>query len=60
MTEEINNEYIEILRKHIPQLDIALHINKSNVEYIEFLENKIKKLENEKEKGKRKRKDLQS
>tara|TARA_X000000368_G_scaffold418745_1_gene419753 strand:- start:2965 stop:3147 length:183 start_codon:yes stop_codon:yes gene_type:complete len=60
MKEEMNNEYIEILRKHIPQLDIALHINKSNVEYIEFLENKIKKLENEKEKGKRKRKDLQS
>ena len=46
MTEEMNNEYIKMLRKNIPELDIALHINKSNVEHIEFLENKIIELEN--------------
>jgi len=41
----MNNEYIEWLRKNIPQLDIALHINKSNLEHIEFLENKVRELE---------------
>ena len=41
----MNEEYMEMLRKRIPQLDIALHINKSNVEHIEFLENKIIELE---------------
>ena len=40
-----NEEYIKMLRKNIPQLDMALHINKSNVEHIEFLENKIIELE---------------
>jgi|TARA_B110000046_G_scaffold80007_1_gene88179 hypothetical protein len=34
MTEEMNKEYMEMLRKNIPQLDMALHINKSNVEKI--------------------------
>ena len=42
----MNEEYIKMLRKNIPQLDIALHINKSNLEHIEFLENKVKELEN--------------
>lgn len=37
----MNNEYMEMLRKNIPQLDMALHINKSNLEHIEFLENKL-------------------
>ncbi len=32
----MNNEYIEMLRKNIPQLDMALHINKSNVEKLEW------------------------
>ena len=41
----MNKEYIEMLRKNIPQLDIALHINKSNVEHIEYLENKLLKTE---------------
>ena len=41
----MNKEYIEMLRKNIPQLDIALHINKSNLEHIEFLENKVRELE---------------
>jgi len=45
MTEEMNKEHIEMLRKNIPQLDIALHINKSNLEHIEFLENKVRELE---------------
>ena len=45
MTEEINKEYMEMLRNNIPQLDMALHINKSNLEHIEFLENKIIDLE---------------
>ena len=45
MPEFDNEEYIKILRKNIPQLDMALHINKSNVEHIEFLENKIIELE---------------
>jgi hypothetical protein len=45
MTEEMNNEYMEMLRKNIPQLDMALHINKSNLGHIEFLENKIIELE---------------
>ena len=45
MTEETNNEYIKLLRKNIPQLDIALHINQSNLELIEFLENKVTELE---------------
>ena len=51
MTEEMNEEYMQMLRDRlVPELNIALHINKSNLEYIEFLENKIKKLENEKAK----------
>ena len=37
---------IKTLRKIIPELDLALHINKSNLEHIEFLENKIIELEN--------------
>ena len=41
-----NEEYIKMLRKNIPQLDMALHINKSNVEHIEFLENKLIEIEN--------------
>ena len=41
---------LELLRKNIPELDIALHINKSNLEHIEFLENKIIELEKRKEK----------
>ena len=45
MTEEMNEEYMQMLRERIPQLDMALHINKSNVEHIEFLENKIIELE---------------
>ena len=45
MTEEMNKEYMEMLRNNIPQLDMALHINKSNLEHIEFLENKIIDLE---------------
>jgi predicted RNase H-like nuclease (RuvC/YqgF family) len=45
MTEEMNEEYMQMLRKNIPQLDMALHINKSNLEHIEFLENKIIELE---------------
>tara|TARA_R110002051_G_scaffold242441_1_gene302767 strand:+ start:175 stop:444 length:270 start_codon:yes stop_codon:yes gene_type:complete len=45
MTEEMNEEYMQMLRKNIPQLDMALHINKSNVEHIEFLENKLLKTE---------------
>ena len=45
MTEEMNEEYMQMLRERIPQLDMALHINKSNVEHIEFLENKIIDLE---------------
>ena len=36
---------IELLRKNIPELDIALSINKSNLEHIEFLENKVIQLE---------------
>ena len=36
---------IKTLRKIIPELDLALHINKSNIEHIEFLENKVKELE---------------
>jgi hypothetical protein len=36
MTEELNNEYIEMLRKNIPQLDIALHINKSNCQKLDW------------------------
>ena len=43
--EEMNDEYMEMLRQRIPQLDMALHINKSNIEHIEFLENKIIALE---------------
>ena len=46
MPEFDNEEYIKILRKNIPQLDMALHINKSNVEHIEFLENKLIEIEN--------------
>ena len=42
----MNEEYMQMLRERIPQLDMALHINKSNVEHIEFLENKIIELEN--------------
>lgn len=34
MTDEMNKEYMDMLRKNIPQLDMALHINKSNVEKI--------------------------
>jgi predicted RNase H-like nuclease (RuvC/YqgF family) len=45
MPEFDNEEYMKMLRKNIPQLDMALHINKSNVEHIEFLENKIIELE---------------
>tara|TARA_R110002051_G_scaffold256298_1_gene315396 strand:+ start:121 stop:369 length:249 start_codon:yes stop_codon:yes gene_type:complete len=45
MTEEMNEEYMQMLRDRIPQLDMALHINKSNLEHIEFLENKIIDLE---------------
>ena len=30
----MNNEYMEMLRKNIPQLDMALHINKSNIELL--------------------------
>jgi hypothetical protein len=45
MTEEMNEEYMQMLRKNIPQLDMALHINKSNLEHIEFLENKVRELE---------------
>ena len=41
----MNEEYMQMLRKNIPQLDMALHINKSNVEHIEFLENKLLKTE---------------
>ena len=41
----MNEEYMQMLRERIPQLDMALHINKSNVEHIEFLENKIIELE---------------
>ena len=36
---------IELLRQNIPELDIALHINKSNVEHIEFLEKKVLRLQ---------------
>ena len=32
----MNNEYMEMLRKNIPQLDMALHINKSNVELLDW------------------------
>ena len=43
----MNNEYMDILRKNIfPQLDMALHINKSNLEHIEYLENKVIELKN--------------
>ena len=45
MTEEMNEEYMQMLRERIPQLDMALHINKSNLEHIEFLENKVRELE---------------
>tara|TARA_R110002126_G_scaffold72844_1_gene181860 strand:+ start:356 stop:565 length:210 start_codon:yes stop_codon:yes gene_type:complete len=41
MIEEMNKEYIKMLRKNIPQLDMALHINKSNVEKIYRQENFI-------------------
>ena len=43
---------IELLRKIIPELDIALHINKSNVEHIEYLENKVMELEKNLKKNK--------
>ena len=46
MTEEMNEEYMQMLRERIPQLDMALHINKSNVEHIDFLENKLIEIEN--------------
>ena len=42
----MNNEYMDILRKNLPQLDMALHINKSNLEHIEYLENKVIELKN--------------
>ena len=45
MTEEMNEEYMQMLRERIPQLDMALHINKSNVEHIEHLENELLKKE---------------
>ena len=45
MKEEMNEEYMQQLIKRIPQLNIALHINKSNLEHIEFLENKVRELE---------------
>ena len=45
MTEEMNEEYMQQLIKRIPQLNMALHINKSNLEHIEFLENKVRELE---------------
>jgi replication fork clamp-binding protein CrfC len=45
MTEEMNKEYLQMLRKRIPEFDMAMHINKSNVEHIEYLENKVIELE---------------
>ena len=41
----MNEEYMQLLRKNIPQLDMALHINKSNLEHIEFLEKKVLRLQ---------------
>ena len=46
MKEEMNEEYMDMLRENLPQLDMALHINKSNLEHIEYLENKVIKLKN--------------
>tara|TARA_R110000851_G_scaffold86327_5_gene187451 strand:+ start:7765 stop:8403 length:639 start_codon:yes stop_codon:yes gene_type:complete len=37
--------HLHITNNDTPQLDIALHINKSNLEHIEFLENKVKELQ---------------
>ena len=54
MTEEMNKEYMEMLRKNVPQLDMALHINKSNVEHIEYLENKLLKTEKKLKRAKNK------
>ena len=50
----MNKEYMEMLRNNIPQLDMALHINKSNLEHIEYLENKLLKTEKKLKRSKNK------
>lgn len=37
--KKTNDERIKILRNNIPEFDIALHINKSNVEKLEWYDN---------------------
>ena len=43
--KEIAAKYSNLYSNLCSELQIALHINKSNLEHIEYLENKIKKLE---------------
>ena len=44
--KKTNDERIKILRDNIPEFDMALHINKSNLEKLEWYDNFVDSLQN--------------